>query len=221
MASPSACILRSIQRRLLPRAERQEVILRGAAHAFAVTGFNATSMDDVAAASGITRLILYRHFSGKSDLYRAVLLRVTERLEQEFKARRRRCGDERGIGLRALLAVSREDPDGFRLLWRHAAREPEFAALAADERARAVEIARTFVAQSPLDPELTEWAAQVIVSYLVDAVLQWLDYGSPERDEKFLDLVTGGLSALSGAWVHERSGTSARQRPAYSRRAGP
>jgi AcrR family transcriptional regulator len=177
-------------------------------------------MDDVAAASGITRLILYRHFSGKSDLYRAVLLRVTERLEQEFKARRRRGDDQRGIGLRALLAVARKDPDGFRLLWRHAAREPEFAAMAADERERAVGIARTFVAESLLEPDLTEWAAQVIVSYLVDGVLQWLDHGNPERDAEFVELVTGGLAALFGAWVAERSATAARKRAAGSQSKG-
>ena len=186
-------------RRLLSRPERQQVILRGAARAFATAGFTATSMDDVAAASGITRLILYRHFGGKEDLYRAVLIRVSERLEEEFLAGVR--AGERVIGLRALLAVAREDPDGFRLLWRHAAREPRFAAYAKDQRERAVAVARANIGQSGLDPSLSEWAAEVIVSYLVEAVLQWLEHGSPGRDGELIDLVSRGLTSLFGAWL--------------------
>lgn len=156
-------------------------------------------MDEVAVASGITRLILYRHFGGKEDLYRAVLVRVTERLEEEFRAGVR--SGQPGIGLRALLTVAREDPDGFRLLWRHATREPRFAGYAEEQRERAVALARTFIALSPLDPSLAEWAAQLVVSYLVEAVLHWLDQGSPDRDAELMALVRRGLAALFQAWV--------------------
>ena len=72
-------------RRLMQRDERQAQILRAAAAAFARTGFAATSMDDVAAEAGITRLIVYRHFDSKEDLYRAVLTKVTDRLGEEWE----------------------------------------------------------------------------------------------------------------------------------------
>src|SRR5207247_7341758 len=117
--------------------ERQAAILRGAATAFARTGYAATSMEDVAAASGITTLIVYRHFDSKEDLYRAVLQRVSDRLAEEFVAGMQR-GERRGLGVRTLLTVAREDPDGFRLLWRHAAREAQFADYADEQRARVV-----------------------------------------------------------------------------------
>ena len=78
----------------LPRAERQESILHGAAAAFARTGYAATSMEDIAAASGITKLIVYRHFDSKEELYRAVLQRVFDRLAEEFvDGVRERAGD--------------------------------------------------------------------------------------------------------------------------------
>ena len=51
--------------------------------AFARGGYAATSMEDVAAEAGITRLIVYRHFESKEALYRAVLTAVTERLRDE------------------------------------------------------------------------------------------------------------------------------------------
>src|SRR5687767_13524021 len=55
-------------RRLLRRKERQASILHGAAAAFARSGFAATSMEDVAEACGVTKLIVYRHFDSKEDL---------------------------------------------------------------------------------------------------------------------------------------------------------
>ena len=63
-------------RRLLPRAERRDVLLRAAARAFARAGFVHTSMEEIAAAAGITRLIIYRHFASKEALYRAVLAKL-------------------------------------------------------------------------------------------------------------------------------------------------
>src|SRR5687767_8493097 len=137
-------------RTLLRKEERQESIVAAAARAFAATGFASTSMEDVAAAAGITKLIVYRHFESKEELYRAVLRRVSDRLAEEFirgvtaadrdgpggagvpaKGRRTgvgpRPGELQGVGVRALLVVAREDPAAFTLLWRHAIREPQFA----------------------------------------------------------------------------------------------
>ncbi|MEO5723835.1 MAG: helix-turn-helix domain-containing protein, partial [Ilumatobacteraceae bacterium] len=56
------CIHMSMGSARLPRAQRREQIMVAAASAFVRTGFDATSMDDVARAAGITRLIVYRIF---------------------------------------------------------------------------------------------------------------------------------------------------------------
>src|SRR5262249_48099601 len=60
-------------RRLLPRAERRAALLHAAARVFARAGFAHTSLEEIAAAAGVTRLIIYRHFDSKEVLYRAVL----------------------------------------------------------------------------------------------------------------------------------------------------
>src|SRR5205807_1032314 len=107
---------------LLDRPARRESILLAAATAFAQSGFAATSMDDVAAEAGITRLILYRHFDSKEALYTAVLERVRDRLEEESRVE---IEGRRAISaIRALLVVGRENPAALVLLWRHASREP-------------------------------------------------------------------------------------------------
>src|SRR5262249_54169592 len=68
------------KRKLLPRAERAASILRAASRTFARGGYAETSMDDIAAEAGVSKLILYRHFNSKHDLYRTVLDEVRSRL---------------------------------------------------------------------------------------------------------------------------------------------
>jgi AcrR family transcriptional regulator len=156
-------------------------------------------MEDVAAASGITKLIVYRHFDSKEELYRAVVSRVSDRLAEEFLTRMSRT-DRRGIGAGSLLTIAREDPDGFSLLFRHAAREPQFAEYAHEHRLRAVLAARSLLQPVFRDPAVLEWGAETVVSYLVEAVLHWLEFGDEERDAEMVELTTSGLHALVQAW---------------------
>jgi AcrR family transcriptional regulator len=189
-----------VPRTLLPRAERREAILVGAAAAFARTGFADTSMDDLAADCGVSKLILYRHFAGKTELYRAVLGRVFERQVDEFLTL---AAAEHGPGVaaRSLLTVAREHPDGFRLLWRHAAREQEFADYASQLRDIAVGAARDVVVNLGIAEPFREWAAQSLYDNAVDAVLNWLDHGDSERDDEFVELATESLRAAAIALV--------------------
>jgi AcrR family transcriptional regulator len=153
-------------------------------------------MDDIAAACGVTKLILYRHFASKDDLYRAVLQRVFDRQVEEFLTL---LAVEAGPGVaaRSLLTVAREHPDGFRLLWRHAAREHEFAEYASQLRDLAVSAARQVVVNLGVAVPFREWAAQTLYDNVVDAVLNWLDHGTPARDEEFVALTTESLRAAS------------------------
>jgi AcrR family transcriptional regulator len=188
-----------VQTKLLPRAERRASILRGAAQAFAGSGFTNTSMEDVANACGVTRLILYRHFETKEDLYRAVLQEVFERMGEELEAGL--AGSQRrGLGARVLLTVAREDPAAFTLLWRHAAREPQFAGYAQELRSISAEVLRQFV---ELDQEdvLGVWMGETLFGWLVEATLRWLELGDPELDDEFIDRTTTGLAALRAAWA--------------------
>jgi AcrR family transcriptional regulator len=188
-------------RQLLPREERRAAILREAARAFARSGFAPTSMDDVAAACGVTKLILYRHFETKEDLYRAILQQVFDRLGEELQAGLDR-GLTFGLGATTLLTVAREDPGGFTLLWRHAAREPQFAEYAAELRALAVETVRQIARLDGGDAVMDRWKAEAVIGFLVEAVLSWLDVGDPERDDELIARATEGVRAIRDAWSH-------------------
>lgn len=185
-------------RRLLGRDERRDQIERAAARAFAHEGFVATSLDDVANEAGITRAIVYRHFDSKEALYRAVLVRVSDRLGEEFQ--RRLAAPQSGVTIHTHLTVAREDPDGYRLLWEHSPREPRFADYVEDFQQRSIRsTARLF--EGRIESEVkARWAARQTLSSIVSSVLLWLDEGDPALDEEFLTFATDGLWAAISSW---------------------
>ena len=58
------------------------LILDTARQMFLERGYDATSLDDVAAASGVSKTTVYNNFEDKEGLFSAVVLAVTERAEQ-------------------------------------------------------------------------------------------------------------------------------------------
>jgi AcrR family transcriptional regulator len=185
----------------LPRAERREQIARAAATVFMRGGFDGTSMDDVARQAGVTRLIVYRIFESKDELYRAVLDDVTADLYHSFE------GADIGQGgvSQLLLAVARRHPDAFRLLWRQAANEPAFAELARVFRDLVTAYTETLLADATDDAPMRRWMAQALVSYHYEGVCTWLDDGDMARDDEFVAMASAGSRALVSAWVPRRS----------------
>jgi AcrR family transcriptional regulator len=179
--------------RRMRRAERHEQILDAATRAFARAGFAATSLDDVAAEAGITRMILYRHFDSKAGMYRAVLDRACTRLAETVGT-----GDYGDDAVAVLVRTAAADPDAFRLLFRHATREPEFRDQADALAAASAEVARRDLArQIPAGPWL-DWAARLVPAVAIEAVIAWLDAGQPEpvqAAERIGQVIQGAIQA--------------------------
>ncbi len=53
-------------------ADKQEIILDAAFHAFAAYGFRRATMDDIARGAGMSRTALYLHFRNKEDIFRSL-----------------------------------------------------------------------------------------------------------------------------------------------------
>jgi AcrR family transcriptional regulator len=160
----------------LPRAQRREQILDAATEAFARSGFAATSLEDIAAEAGVARMILYRHFDSKTELYRAVLDRMCARLQAHLEEP---VGGFTDASIDGLLQAAAESPAGFRLLFQHALREPDFKERI--EMFRADFTAAAFSQISALVPDeaLAWWAAQLTSVVAIEAVIAWLDTGQP------------------------------------------
>lgn len=57
----------------LPREERRAQLLDAANEVFTTHGYHAAAMDEIAAAAGISKPVLYQHFDSKLELYLALL----------------------------------------------------------------------------------------------------------------------------------------------------
>jgi AcrR family transcriptional regulator len=68
------------QRRRLPTEERRALIVEAAGALFGERGYEGVRLDEIAAAAGVTKPILYRHFDSKKALYLALLERHQEDL---------------------------------------------------------------------------------------------------------------------------------------------
>ena len=101
-------------------------------------------MADISTAAGVSHLIVYRHFDSKDALYKAVLERAIQQLDAALGAPG--AIGRYGITPRALLENARAAPDAFRVLWRHAAREPAFVGIVDDARDRLVRTTRDALA---------------------------------------------------------------------------
>ena len=75
----------------LKAPERRARILEAAEHEFAARGYHSTSMDEIAAAAGISKPVLYDHFSSKLDLYRQLTEGIRDELTGRGAAAMLRC----------------------------------------------------------------------------------------------------------------------------------
>jgi AcrR family transcriptional regulator len=190
--------------RRLQRAQRREQILAAATEAFARAGFAGTGLDDVAAEAGVSRVILYRHFASKADLYRSVLERARRRLAAAAGE-----GHYTPASVDALVRAAAEDPAGFRLLFHHAAREPEFREDIDRFRAEVVAVAHRLLADTIPDPAWAAWAARLTPTVAVEAIIAWLDVGQPDRERVAAMIKEAVAAVIQAARVGTASGPEA------------
>jgi AcrR family transcriptional regulator len=167
----------------LPADQRRRQLLDVACDVFATSGFHATAMDDIATAAGVTKPVLYQHFSSKRALYSALLANDLGRLTADLEAAFSQAEDNaerlrRGFG--AYLDFVDRHEDAFRLLFRHAAREPEFRELVDNLTAASVEIASRNLATQLSNGPWTDWASRRVPALTIEAVIAWLDAGQPD-----------------------------------------
>lgn len=67
-----------------PRDEISERIIEGALHQFEEFGLRRTTMEDVARRAGVSRVTIYRRFSGKDALVEAVILDQAQRFFRDL-----------------------------------------------------------------------------------------------------------------------------------------
>jgi AcrR family transcriptional regulator len=104
----------------VPRADREEQILRVAAEVFGAQGFAATSVADIAERAGISKPLIYNYFGSKEGLFSACLHRAGAILAEEMEriARGDAVGLERALRtLEGLFTLLEPQPWIWRLFF--------------------------------------------------------------------------------------------------------
>jgi AcrR family transcriptional regulator len=135
------------------KAQTRERLLDAAAQVFAERGFEAASLDEVAAAAGYTKGAVYSNFDSKTDL---VIALIERRIETQSAQYAQRFGgrDADDIAAQLLEPVDRIPDSEKRFLvlavefWLHAMRDERARALIADQYERARSFVASFLVES-------------------------------------------------------------------------
>ncbi|KMK74276.1 TetR family transcriptional regulator [Kocuria rhizophila] len=73
-----------VRARRMSRDQRREQLLDTALRVFSDGGYHATSMDEIAAAAGVSKPVLYQHFPGKRELFLALVEHTLADLSQRI-----------------------------------------------------------------------------------------------------------------------------------------
>lgn len=164
------------------------MIERAAAFEFADRGYETARLDDIAAAAGVTKPMLYRHFASKRDLYIAVLSLHRDRLAlaalTPFVADRGPLRPRVEAMLDAWYAYVEAHPPVAPLLFRGTAADPGLKAVLSDLHAqqRAADIALFREGGADLPDALLEPLAEVVRSSLTGLALWWLEHPEVPRE---------------------------------------
>jgi len=170
----------AVKDKKLHRNERRQAIIAGAAEAFVKHGYEATSLDDVAQAASISRALLYRHFDTKKAIYQAVIdnFLATFHGSVAANADKRFSGDT----LSGLVQAAQSDPNGFRLFFRHAVREPDFQAYYDELVSKRVAYIEAALKQFIASKKERRFKAELMQELVIGTILIWLDNGMPKPE---------------------------------------
>ncbi len=183
--------------------QRREQLIDVARGLFARRGYDATSIEEIAAAAGVSKPVVYEHFGGKEGLYAVVVDRemahLLERIEAALSG-----GNSRELVEQAALAlldyIERES-DGFRILLQNspvASASGTFASLIGDIASQVEHLlGREFKARG-LDPKLAGLYSQALVGMVALTGQWWLEARKPRRREVAAHLVNLAWNGLSG-----------------------
>jgi len=181
----------------LSAVERRRQLIDCAVETFAVGGFHATSVSDVAASAGVTKPVLYHHFASKRELYREVLRDVGARLHAAIEkatidAPGPRAQLERGIAA-FFRFVSAEEAAFLLLFGAGTRRDEEFEQVASDIESAIGELVAARLAATGVDPAGTELTAFGVLGFAETVARRWLAAGRPVGPDTVAAMVSNVL----------------------------
>lgn len=187
----------------LPRDERRGQLLAAASAVFVDHGYHAAGMDEIADRAGVSKPVLYQHFSSKLELYLAVLNRHVDNLVSGVRQALRTTTDNRQrlrAAIQAFFDFIEHDGQGYRLIFENDnVAEPQVGAQVRVATESCIDAIFDLVSHdSGLDPHRARMIAVGLVAVSVDCARYWLDTDRPITKEDAVDgtvqFAWGGLS---------------------------
>jgi AcrR family transcriptional regulator len=193
--------------------ERREQLISVGRTLFADKGFEAVSVEEIAATAGVSKPVVYEHFGGKEGLYAVVVDREMNQLLTTISGalqgtHPRQLLEQAGM---ALFDYIESQPDGFRILVRDSPVSQQtgsFASLIVDVAGQ-VEylLAEQFKAHG-LPTRLAPMYSQMLVGMTALTGQWWLDARKPRKDEVVAHLVNLAWNGLAHLEPKPRSVTA-------------
>ena len=164
----------------LTRSARRAQLLGAALDVFAEQGYHAAAMDDIAERAGVSKPVLYQHFPGKLELYRALLTTCADDLVDRVRDAIARTSDNRervAAAVAAYFDFVAGDGQAFRLVFGSDLRgEPEGNAVVDDALTRCIDaVTDAVTTDAGLDAPRARLLAAGLVGLSQVGAQYWLD----------------------------------------------
>jgi len=193
--------------------ERRQQLLDVGRTLFAERGFEAASIEEIAARAGVSKPVVYEHFGGKEGLYAVVVDREMQHLLDRFSVSLSGGHPRELLEQAALTFLSyiEDETDGFRILVRDspvASSTGTFSSLINDIASQ-VEylLAREFKSRG-FEPKLAGLYSQALVGSVALTGQWWLEVRKPAKREVAAHLVNLAWNGLSHLEARPRLGAA-------------
>jgi AcrR family transcriptional regulator len=183
-------------------AQRREQLITIGRQLFAERGFDATSIEEIAARAKVSKPVVYEHFGGKEGLYAVVVDREVRALLDRLSAALTGGHPHELLeqAALALLDYIEAETDGFRVLVRESpimSATGNFSSVLNDVAHQVEHILGAEFKRRSYDPRLAELYSQALVGMVALTGRWWLEVRKPRKETVAAHLVNLAWNGLS------------------------
>jgi len=179
-----------------PQARRQ-LLMDAAAQVIARQGLHSTTMDDISASLGMTKIVLYRTFGTKDKLIESILERITNQFLHVDALKIEKYGDR----LHRYLEISRHHEDSARILLLQTPYDEKYnkqfkrlsRQLNKRTKSRIEQRQESGETQCGID---VKFVSETIVSFVLNSISRWLKNGKRTQDDEFVQWMLASRAAM-------------------------